>query len=237
MKCWHCKAQNLRHSSTCWACGVQLSRKVMPRDRMAFAPDAMRHYTTASVAMRGHRTWMDGIVLVSVIAFGLLLGYFVADVLPNSSPGDRFQAVVSGGGPLAVFTPAGRTLPLKAVGEAQAVNSVVTQVAQLRSSMAEAGREAPAGTRLVTATVVIDNQSGRPLSYNLNDWKIRDSRGRNVNPILINSPGWLSSGRVAPGANVQGAVTFAVPEGENALQVTFAPSALGAMVRWDAPQQ
>jgi hypothetical protein len=238
MKCWHCEAKNLRHSSTCWACGVHLSRRAPARDRMAFAPDAMRHYTSATVAMRNHRTWVDGIVLVSTVLFGLLLGYFVAEVLPNSAPREgareTFMASLSNG-PFSFFAPSARALPLKKVGEAQAVNGVVTQVAQVRAAKAEAGREAPAGTRFVTATVVIDNQSGRPLAYNLNDWKLRDSRGRTVAAQAVSNPGWLSSGRVTPGQNVQGAVTFAVPEGESALQITFAPSAPWHRARWDAP--
>ena len=37
--------------------------------------------------------------------------------------------------------------------------------------------------------------------------------------------------------NVQGAVTFAVPESDTGLQVTFAPAGLGAQLRWDASGQ
>ncbi|MGI8424741.1 MAG: DUF4352 domain-containing protein [Chloroflexota bacterium] len=193
----------------------------------------MRHYTSASVAVERHRTWMDGVVLGSTILFGVLLGYFVANVLPTNSPLERINAVVAAG-PLGFINPNIRALPLRTVGETQAVNGVVTQVAQVRRAKSEAGRDAPAGTQFLTATVVVDNQSARPLAYNLNDWKVRDARGRMVNPQAITNSGWLASGRVAPGQSVLGAVTFAVPEGETGTQVTFSPAALGALLRWEA---
>ena len=241
MKCWHCEAQNLRHSSICWACGIQLQRQ--SRRATSFQPEAMRHYTTATVAMRGHRAWLDGVVLLSTILFGLLLGYFVADVLPNregavgtASPMERLNAALTDT-PFSFLVPSARSMPIRPIGEAQSVNSLVTQVAQVRRAKSEAGREAPANAQFLTATVVIDNQSARPLAYNLNDFKVRDSRGRSITPQAINSAGWLSSGRVAPGQNVQGAVTFAVPESDTGLQVTFAPAGLGAQLRWDASGQ
>ena len=231
MKCWHCEAQNTRGSATCWACGIKLTRS--PRRGPSFRPEAMRHYTSASVAIERHRTWMDGLVLLSTILFGVLLGHFVANVLPSSSPLERFNAVMAAG-PLGFINPNIRALPVRPMGEAQELNGVVTQVANVRRAKSEAGLEAPAGQQFITATVVVDNQSQRPLAYNLNDWKVRDSRGRNVTPQSIATAGWLASGRVAPGQMVQGAVTFAVPEGD-AVQVTFSPSALGALLRWDAP--
>ena len=231
MKCWHCEAQNSRDSATCWACGIKLSRSA--RRAVSFRPEAMRHYTSASVAIERHRTWLDGLVLLSTILFGVLLGHFVANVLPSSSPLERFNAVLAAG-PLGFINPNIRAMPVRGIGEAQELNGVVTQVANVRRAKSEAGRDAPAGQQLITATVVVDNQSARPLAYNLNDWKARDSRGRTVTPQAIASAGWLASGRVAPGQKVQGAVTFAVPEGD-AVQVTFSPSALGALLRWDAP--
>ena len=126
---------------------------------------------------------------------------------------------------------------MRPIGEAQGVNSLITQVAQVRRAKSEAGRDAPTNSQFLTATVVIDNQSARPLPYNLNDFKVRDSRGRSITPQAINSAGWLSSGRVAPGQTVQGAVTFAVPESDAGLQVSFAPAGLGAQLRWDASGQ
>jgi hypothetical protein len=234
MKCWHCSATNPRQNSSCWACGVQLNRSV--RRSQSFQPEAMRHYTTASVAIEQHRTWIDGLVLLSTILFGVLLGHFVANVLPTSSPLERWNAAMATG-PLGFINPNARALPLRAVGEAQELNGVVTQVANVRRAKAEAGREAPAGQLLLTAPVVVDNQSARPLAYNLNDWKVRDSRGRSVTPQSINTQGWLSSGRIEPGQKVQGAVSFAIPETEAAPQITFAPAALGALLRWDATQR
>jgi hypothetical protein len=231
MKCWHCEAQNSRDSSTCWACGIKLNRAA--RRAPSFRPEAMRHYSSASVAVERHRSWLDGLVLLSTVMFGLLLGHFVANVLPTANPMDRINAVMAAG-PLGFINPNIRALPVRSVGEAQSLNGVVTQVAQVRRSASEAGRQASAGTQFLTATVVVDNQSARPLAYNLNDWKVRDSRGRTATPQPISGAGWLASGRVAPGQSVTGAVTFAVPEGDLA-QVTFSPSALGALLRWDAP--
>ncbi|HEU5316904.1 MAG TPA: DUF4352 domain-containing protein [Chloroflexota bacterium] len=231
MKCWHCDAQNPKRSATCWACGIQLNRSA--RRAPSFQPEAMRHYTSASVALEQHRTWLDGLVLLSTILFGILLGHFVANVLPSSSPLDRWNAMLASG-PLGFINPNVRALPMRNVGEAQELNGVVTQVAQVRRAKNEAGREAPAGQQMLTATVVVDNQGARPLAYNLNDWKVRDSRGRTVTPQAISAQGWLSSGRIEPGQKVQGAVSFAIPESEAAPQITFSPSALGALLRWDA---
>ena len=231
MKCWHCEAQNPRDTATCWACGIKLSRSA--RRAPSFRPEAMRHYTSASVAVERHRTWLDGLVLLTTILFGVLLGHFVANVLPSSSPLDRVSSIMSAG-PLGFLNPNIRALPVRSIGEAQELNGVVTQVAEVRRTKAESGREAPGGAQFLTATVVVDNQSARPLAYNLNDWKARDSRGRSITPQSIGGAGWLASGRIAPGQSVMGAVTFAVPEGDT-VQVTFSPSALGALLRWDAP--
>jgi hypothetical protein len=159
----------------------------------------------------------------------------VVNVLPSASPLERFNAALAAG-PLGFINPNVHALPVRPVGEAQSVNGVVAQVAELRRSKNEAGSDAPAGQQFVTAIVAVDNQSGRPLAYNLNDWKLRDSRGRSITPQAITDPGWLSSGRVAPAQKVMGAVAFTVPESEGPLQVTFSPSALGALLRWETPQ-
>ena len=233
MKCWHCSAQNLRQSATCWACGIQLHRSA--RRAMSFEPEAMRHYTTSSVAIEQHRTWLDGLVLLSTILFGVLLGHFVANVLPSASPLERFNAALAAG-PLGFINPNVHALPVRAIGEAQSVNGVVAQVAEAHRTKNEAGRDAPAGQQYVTATVAVDNQSGRPLAYNLNDWKLRDAKGKSFTPQTVNSQGWLSSGRISPGQKVMGAITFLVPEGEGQVQVTFSPSALGSLLRWETSQ-
>jgi hypothetical protein len=236
MKCRQCGAQNLREANTCWACGIQLMRKQGFRDRRAFRPEAMRHYSAGTAALTTHRTWLDGIVLVCTILFGLLLGSFAADVLPGGNPAGRITAMLDNT-PLSFLTAPSRTLALQPMGAAQEVNGVVVQVASSRRSAAEAGRDAPAGTQLLTATVVIDNQGKQALPYALADWKVRDSRGRVIQAQAINSAGWLSSGRVAPGQQVQGSVTFAIPEGDASPQVTFSPRALGSLFRWDASQR
>jgi hypothetical protein len=236
MKCRQCGAQNLRQAGTCWACGIQLMRRQGFRDQQAFRPEAMRHYSAGTAALTSHRAWLDGIVLVCTILFGLLLGSFAADVLPSGSPMSRVTSALDNT-PLSFLTAPSRTLPLQALGEAQVVNGVVVQVADVRRSASEAGRDAPAGTQLLTATVVIDNQGKQTLPYALTDWKVRDSRGRTIQAQPVNSAGWLSSGRVASGQQVQGSVTFAVPQGDTAPLVTFSPRALGALLRWDASQR
>lgn len=201
--------------------------------RGGYAPEAMRYYTSAAASLRHHRTWLDGLVLLSTVLFGLLLGYFVSDVFPRSLPGERaFGALRQS--PLAFLAPEPRALPVQPVGTAQELKGIVTQVAQVRRSKAEAGVEAGSGNQLITALVVIDNQSRQSLVYSLNDWKVRDSRGRSYTPKVINSAGWLSSGRVGAGQQVLGSITFVVPEGEADANVTFAPSGLGALLRWNA---
>lgn len=236
MKCGKCGAQNVREAGTCWACGIHMNRKQGFRDRRAFRPEAMRHYSAGTAALTSHRTWLDGIVLISIVLFGLLLGSFAADVLPSANPTAQLSAMLDNT-PLSFITAPSRTLPLQPLGEAQQVNGVVVQVADARRSKAEAGREAAAGTQFVTATVVIDNQGSQALPYALGDWKVRDSRGRTIAAQTINSAGWLSSGRVAPGQQVMGSVTFAVPESDVSPQITFSPRALGTLIRWDATQR
>jgi hypothetical protein len=234
MKCWHCDARNLRHSSTCWACGVQL-RQRSQRSGPTYRPETMRHFTAGLAAMQQHRTWLDGLVLLTTLLFGILLGYVAVEVIPNAASGGMNVAAAFSSGPLGFLRPP-RTLPLQPLGVAHEVNGVVTQVAEVRRSGVEAGQAAGAGRQFVTATVVIDNQEGAPLSYDLSDWSARDSRGRSIPAQAITRAGWLSGGRVAPGQQVLGAVSFLVPEGERALQITFSPRAFGAVVRWDASQ-
>lgn len=230
MKCWRCDAQNPRDASSCWACGVSLSRDSSHK-AVEFRPEAMRHYSTAATTMQHHRTWLDGVVLVSTVLFGLVLGLFVSNVLPESIAGERASAR---SGPFGWFSPAPTVLPVQPVGHAVNVNGVVAQVAEVRRAPAEAAREAGDGNVFLTATVVIDNQAQQPFTYSLADWKARDSRGRTYPAVAISSPGWLSSGRVTTGQPVLGAVTFAIPATEAEGEITFSPAAFGAVARWSA---
>src|SRR5919197_4211426 len=98
MKCRRCQAVNARGALTCWACGVRLGRS--RRSRMpAYRPEAMRYFQSNSVAIGAHRMWLDGLVLISTVMFGLLLGYFLVDVLPRSgaSATARAAGVASAG--------------------------------------------------------------------------------------------------------------------------------------------
>lgn len=86
MKCVRCRAENPRHSTACWACGIRLHHSGGARKSVGLRPEAMRFYSASSSAVREHHAWLDGLVLVSTILFGFLLVYFLADVLPASEP-------------------------------------------------------------------------------------------------------------------------------------------------------
>jgi hypothetical protein len=195
----------------------------------------MRYFSTASPPLERHRAWLDGLVLVCTVLFGLLLAYFITDVLPaGASPRTVADAVAVSLGDASRFLPLGPpALPPRPVGAAQQVKGFVIQVAAVGHSPAEGGREAPRGSQFLTATVVMDNQGRQPISYSLADWKARDPRGRAHAAEPLRGAGWLSSGQVGPGQQVQAAVAFVVPETESTFQITFAPSGLGALLRWD----
>src|SRR5438093_2355082 len=91
MKCKRCQAVNVRGAQTCWACGVSLGRSGRNR-RSGYRPEAMRYYESNSITIGAHRAWLDGLVLISTIMFGLLLGYFLVDVLPRSGAGTTVRA-------------------------------------------------------------------------------------------------------------------------------------------------
>src|SRR5687767_7824874 len=98
MKCWHCEAQNTRDSSTCWACGIKLNRAA--RRAPSFRPEAMRHYSSASVAVERHRSWLDGLVLLSTVLFGVLLGHFVANVHAEQHRREQHETIQPAAVPL-----------------------------------------------------------------------------------------------------------------------------------------
>jgi hypothetical protein len=229
MKCTRCRAANPRDAVNCWACGVRLHRHPA---RGAFQPDAFRYYSSSPVAVGQHHALLDGIVLISTVLFGLMLGYFLAEVLPKSAAGGRSPSLRN---PLSLFSPAPRMLDPVAFGSAQTVNGVVAQAVEPRRELGEGGRQAAAGKQFFAATVVIDNQGSGPLAYELSDWQLRDSRGRLISPESIRGAGWLSSGTVNPGDRVQGRIAFLIAEGDPKLQLSFSPGALRSVLRWDAP--
>ena len=237
MKCRRCNARNAPDSVTCWACGVRLRSSGLGRHLpVSFRPEAMRYYHSSSAAVGRHQAWLDGLVLVSTILFGLLLAYFVVEVLPGSISQARESppSFLNLRSPLSFLAAPPRALPLAPLGAAQEHRGVVAQVVEPRRSPSEGGRQAGAGREFLTVTVVIDNQATQPLPYSLQDWKVRDSRGRTGNAQPIQGAGWLSSGTVEPSQRVQGTVSFLVPQGEAHPQISFSPSRLGAVMRWDA---
>jgi hypothetical protein len=198
-------------------------------------PDAMRHYSTTSAAVARHQPWVDAAVLVSTLLFGLLLALFVLEVAPTAgSPRAILASAFGPQGLIASLIPPPPALPLQPVGTAQSAQDVVAQVVEPRRSGAEGGREAGPGREFVVVTAVVENQSRRPISFSLEDWKIVDASGRPRSAEAIRGAGWLSGARVDPGMNVRGALAFAVAQGEGALEIRFTAPALQAMMRWDA---
>lgn len=237
-KCWHCEASNQRESATCWACGVTLGRKGRGPvgHETSYDSEAMRHFSAATSAFTSHRVWLDGLVLVCTILFGLVLGNFFVNTMPATLPGRSGTTNplnLMRSGPLAMFLPQPKALPVQPVGAAEQTQHIVAQVAQVHRSDAEAGAHPASGSNFLTALVVIDNQGTSPLSYSVSDWKLRDSHGRTHSPRGIDNAGWLSSGRVGAHQQVQGQLTFDVPADETDFQITFEPSGLGALMRWD----
>lgn len=240
MKCKRCQAVNPRGARSCWACGVRLTRSD-PSRKAAFRPEAMRYYRTSALTVGGHHAWLDGIVLLSTILFGLLLGYFIVDIVPRSGAGTAVQAATTSprrGGfsltnPISFLLPSPEVRAAVRVGSAQEVNGIVSQVADARRSKTEDGRNAPAGSEFLTTTVVVDNQSKQSFTYNLSDFQVRDSKGRMHSAEGVRGGGWLSGGTIDPGQHVQGAVTFLVPEGDTSPQVNFTSKPLRVVLRWD----
>ena len=233
MKCRRCRAENAPYSSSCWACGVRLSRAGAGQKGVGLRPEAMQYYH--ALASAPHRAWLDGLVLLSTVLFGLLLGYFVAEVIPGAgaargAASPRFDLR----NPFGLVTRTYRTLPVRPAGEAQEMRGVVIQVAEPRWSLIEGGREAPAGSRFLVVTAAIDNQGRQPFTYALGDWRVRDARGRGLAAEALRGPGWLSGGRVEPGQQVTATIAFLVPESDHAVLVTFSPAAFRSVLRWSA---
>jgi hypothetical protein len=179
---------------------------------------------------------VDGLLLLSTGLFALLVAYFFLDVVPaGGSPATLLAAVGRAPDAVTRFLTPPAVLPAQPVGASQQARGVVTQVADLRLSATEGGREAGAGAEFFVVTAIIDNQGNQPIAYDLSDWTVVDASGRAFDPERFRGAGWLSAGRVDPGQRVQGALAFAVPQGEGSYQVRFGPSGLRAVMRWDAP--
>jgi hypothetical protein len=238
MKCVRCRARNADEAVTCWACGVRLRRPGRRQVAAAFRPDALRYYSASAAAP--HRAWLDGLVLISTILFGLLLGYFFVDILPGAADESgaparpRLLSLRSLPNPLALLSPAPRSLPVEQIGATAEAQGVVAQVVEPRRTRSEAGRQAGTGQEFLTVTAVIDNQGRRPLTYSLQDWQIRDSKGKVRAAEQVRSAGWLSGGTIAPGQHVLAQVSFLISEGEASPEIVFGPRDLHAVMRWDA---
>lgn len=234
MKCARCQARNQRGAVSCWACGVRLRQPGRRSAPAAFRPEAMRYYSAS--AATPHHAWMDGLVLISTICFGLLLGYFVVDILPSSRgvAVSRPRLFASLPNPFTLLTPAPKLLPVVRIGTPVEARGIVAQAVDPRRSRAEGGRQASAGQEFLTLTAVIENQGNTPLAYSLQDWQLRDSKGRVRPAEQIRGAGWLSGGTVEPGQHVQAQVTFLIPDGEASPEIAFSPRDLHAVLRWDA---
>ncbi len=236
MKCWRCRAANPRDALTCWACGVRLGRRGAPPAPLACRPEAMRHYRALSATLEPHRLWVDGLVLLSTVLFGLFVGYFLLGVVPLStagrSPRAAFGSLLAAANPLALLTPPPRILPVVPAGATHEVGGVVVQVAEPRRGAGAGSRQAAQGTEFLTIIAVVDNQGRLPLSFSLGDWQVVDSHGQTHAAEAIDEAGWLSGGAVEPGAAVQGRVAFLIPRDDAGPLVTFRPKALHAVMRW-----
>ena len=234
MKCRRCRAPNPGDAMTCWACGVRLQRGQAGQRPRELRPDAMRHYSAVPASVIRHQPWIDGLVLLSTGLFGLLLAFFVLDVLPaGGSPGALLSSLGRIPNPLARLAPPPALLAPQPVGVPQAARGVVAQVVEPRWTASAGGLAAPAGTAFLVLGVVIDNQGAQPIAYGLEDWQVLDSGGRAHEAQPLRGAGWLSAGRVDPGQRVQGTIAFAVPQGDAPQQVRFSAPALRAVMRWD----
>jgi hypothetical protein len=194
----------------------------------------MRHYSAVPASVIRHQPWIDGLVLLSTGLFGLLLAFFVLDVLPaGGSPGALLSSLGRIPNPLARLAPPPAQLAPQPVGVPQAARGVVAQLVEPRWTASAGGLAAPAGTAFLVLGVVIDNQGTQPIAYGLEDWQVLDSGGRANEAQPLRGAGWLSAGRVDPGQRVQGTIAFAVPQGDAPQQVRFSAPALRAVMRWD----
>lgn len=194
----------------------------------------MRHYSAAPAAVVAHRAWIDGLVLLCTISFGLLMGYFIVEVLPaGGSPQAVLASLLRLPNPLDRFAPAPTVLAPQAVGTAQEARSVVIQVADLRRSAAETGRAAGAGQEFIVVTVVVDNQGRQPVAFDLADWTVVDAAGGAREAEPFRGAGWLGGGRLDPGQSARGQLAFAVPRGDTVELVRFTATSLRTIFRWD----
>jgi hypothetical protein len=200
----------------------------------------MRHYSAVPASVIRHQPWIDGLVLLSTGLFGLLLAFFVLDVLPaGGSPGALLSSLGRIPNPLARLAPPPAQLAPQPVGVPQAARGVVAQVVEPRWTASAGGLAAPAGTAFLVLGVVIDNQGTQPIAYGLEDWQVLDSGGRATEAQPLRGAGWLSAGRVDPGQRVQGTIAFTVPQGGAPLPQGDAPLPQGGapLPQGDAPQQ
>jgi hypothetical protein len=197
--------------------------------------DAMRHYSAAPASVIRHQPWVDGVVLFSTLCFGLLLAFFMLEVLPaGGSPLTMLSSIRQMQNPMLRLLPPPPLLPPQPVGVAQSNRGIVTQVAEPRWSSVEGGRDAGPGLQFLVLTAIVDNQSTQAIVHDLSDWIVVDGAGIVHDPERFRSAGWLSTGRIDPGQRVQGTLAFVVPKGDPGQQIRFSPPAMRAVLRWDA---
>lgn len=194
----------------------------------------MRHYSAAPAAVIQHRPWIDGLVLLCTLSFGLLVGYFIIEVLPaGGSPQTLLASVMRLPPPFNRLTAATAVPPVQPLGNTQEARGVVTQVVDPHRASIEGGREAGAGLEFLTVTVIIDNQGRQPIAYDLADWTVLDPGGQVREAERFRGSGWLGTGRLDPGRSARGRLAFVVPQGDAVQQVRFNATSLRAVFRWD----
>lgn len=82
------------------------------------------------------------------------------------------------------------------------------------------------GNEYVKVQVEIKNDSNNQISYNVFDWKIKNSDGniKDVDSTAFMTDGGLNSGELAEGGRVSGFLVFQAPNGDEGLVLQYSPS-------------
>lgn len=80
------------------------------------------------------------------------------------------------------------------------------------------------GKEYVLVTVKLENKGSDKISFNIFDFKIKDSSGTMRDSGFITVKNSLSSGELAPSGKVEGNIPFEVTKGDTGLELVFEPS-------------
>jgi hypothetical protein len=104
-----------------------------------------------------------------------------------------------------------RAVANSSLGGTVSVNGVQMVATSARAN-AQGSRPPAEGYAFFTVDLRIENQTAQPLTYELSDFILVDRRGREATAICGGIEPAITRGEVAPGAGVEGVVTFEVPE-------------------------